>query len=143
SSPRRLTNAPSRPIRRARSRCASGSLPTRIEMKMMLSSPSTISSAESVSRLIQTSGLASAVASITGRNVPHFRSPASGPAVGAALWIAGQGPLAALEVAHQRHQLPLHRLHVGDREGLERGRPDAAPGRLGEPGGAGLELPRA
>jgi hypothetical protein len=33
-----------------------GSLPTRIEMKMMLSRPSTISRTESVSRLIQTSG---------------------------------------------------------------------------------------
>jgi hypothetical protein len=44
SSAMRVPIASSRPMRRARLRCASGSRPTRIEMKMMLSMPSTISS---------------------------------------------------------------------------------------------------
>ena len=44
------------PTRRALSRWSSGSLLARMEMKMMLSMPRTISSAVSVSSAIQTSG---------------------------------------------------------------------------------------
>ncbi|CAM5610321.1 hypothetical protein RLIN73S_01789 [Rhodanobacter lindaniclasticus] len=57
--PSRDTAASMMPRRRALSRCCGGSLPARIEMKMMLSMPSTSSSAVSVARAIQTSGLAS------------------------------------------------------------------------------------
>src|SRR5690606_32248123 len=60
SRPRRVTAAPRMPSLRARSRCASGSLPARIEMKMMLSMPRTSSSAVSVASAIQISGFASA-----------------------------------------------------------------------------------
>src|SRR5687767_7698989 len=45
-----------RPIVRALACCAAGSLPARIEMKMMLSTPSTISSTVNVIRLIQICG---------------------------------------------------------------------------------------
>ena len=54
----RVPIASSRPSRRARLRCAAGRRPTRIEMKMMLSTPSTISSAVSVARAIQAFGSA-------------------------------------------------------------------------------------
>src|SRR6266705_6626972 len=57
----RVTIAPANPTRRARACCAAGSLPARIEMKMMLSMPSTISSTVSVSRPSHTSGLAKRV----------------------------------------------------------------------------------
>src|SRR5690348_1267326 len=57
--PSRDTAASMMPRRRALSRRSGGSLPARIEMKMMLSMPSTSSSAVSVARAIQISGLAS------------------------------------------------------------------------------------
>ena len=56
SSPIRDTNAPASPIERARPRCSSGSLPARIEMNTMLSTPRTSSSAASVARLTHASG---------------------------------------------------------------------------------------
>ena len=53
SSPMRVSIANARPSVRARWRCCSGSRPTSIEMKTMLSTPSTISSAVSVTSAIQ------------------------------------------------------------------------------------------
>ena len=50
--------ASDRPSRRARSRFSGGSRPTRIEMKMMLSTPSTISRAVRVARATQALGSA-------------------------------------------------------------------------------------
>ena len=55
----RMNIARKRPIRRAFSRLAAGSRSTRIEMKMMLSMPSTSSSAVRVRKAIQTWGSAS------------------------------------------------------------------------------------
>ncbi len=49
--------ASDRPTFRARSRSSGGSFPARIEMKTMLSMPSTISSTVSVRRAIQPSAL--------------------------------------------------------------------------------------
>src|SRR5882672_6768639 len=57
SSAMRVTIAPARPTRRARPCCCCGSLPARIEMKMMLSMPRTISSTVNVSRPSHASGL--------------------------------------------------------------------------------------
>lgn len=57
SSSIRVTIAKARPRKRAFARCASGSLSTRMEIKTMLSIPSTISMTVSVSRAIQASGL--------------------------------------------------------------------------------------
>src|SRR6266849_3751699 len=54
--PMRMNIARARPILRARSLPASGSLSTRMEMKMMLSMPSTSSSAVSVRKAIQALG---------------------------------------------------------------------------------------
>jgi hypothetical protein len=54
SRPTRMNMARNSPILRARSRCTGGSLSTRIEMKMMLSMPSTSSSAVNVKKAIQT-----------------------------------------------------------------------------------------
>ena len=59
SSRMRMPIAARMPTRRALSRCSSGSLLARMEMKMMLSMPRTISSAVSVSSATQTSGLSS------------------------------------------------------------------------------------
>ncbi len=56
SSPMRMNIAMNRPMRRAFSCCSFGSLSTRIEMKTMLSMPSTSSSAVSVARAIQACG---------------------------------------------------------------------------------------
>ncbi len=56
SSPIRVTIAPSRPMRRARGCWSAGSFPDRIEMKMMLSTPRTISRNVSVASAIQISG---------------------------------------------------------------------------------------
>ncbi|MNT95981.1 hypothetical protein D3C72_2379700 [compost metagenome] len=56
SSARRETIAKPRPRRRARSRCSGGSRPTRIEMKMMLSTPRTISRAVNMPKAIQMLG---------------------------------------------------------------------------------------
>jgi hypothetical protein len=53
----RVTMAKPRPRRRPMLRCSGGRRPTRIEMKMMLSTPSTISSATRVMRAIQPSGV--------------------------------------------------------------------------------------
>ena len=63
-------------MRRARSRCAGGSLSTRMEMKMMLSMPSTSSSAVNVKNAIQTWGSerSATMASMGGR---HIRGKAS------------------------------------------------------------------
>ncbi|MDN5760230.1 MAG: hypothetical protein L0H59_17190, partial [Tomitella sp.] len=58
SRPNRVIAASMMPRRRALSRRSGGNLPARIEMKMMLSMPSTSSSAVSVARAIQISGLA-------------------------------------------------------------------------------------
>ena len=49
----RVTIAPANPRVRARALCSLGSRPDRIEMKMMLSIPRTISSAVSVPSAIQ------------------------------------------------------------------------------------------
>ena len=56
SSAMRVSIASASPVMRADSRCSGGSRPTRIEMKMMLSMPSTISSADSVTNAIQACG---------------------------------------------------------------------------------------
>ena len=56
SSAMRMNIARNRPMRRATSRCAGGSRSTRIEMKTMLSMPSTSSSAVSVANAIQACG---------------------------------------------------------------------------------------
>src|SRR6187551_3516170 len=56
SSAMRVSMASARPVMRADSRCAGGSRLTRIEMKMMLSMPSTISSADSVMNAIHAWG---------------------------------------------------------------------------------------
>src|SRR5258708_15071244 len=56
SRPMRMNMARARPILRARSLLAPGSLSTRMEMKMMLSMPSTSSSAVSVRKAIQACG---------------------------------------------------------------------------------------
>src|SRR5689334_6281875 len=71
SNPTRMNIARNRPIRRAFSRSAGGSLSTRIEMKMMLSMPSTSSSAVNVKKAIQTWGSERIVrrASIDGRHI--------------------------------------------------------------------------
>jgi hypothetical protein len=53
----RMINASDRPVIRARSRCSSGSLPDRIEMKMTLSTPRTTSRTSSVRKATQASGL--------------------------------------------------------------------------------------
>jgi hypothetical protein len=58
SSPTRMNIARNRPIRRAVSRSRGGSRSTRMEMKMMLSMPSTSSSAVNVKKAIQTCGIA-------------------------------------------------------------------------------------
>jgi hypothetical protein len=55
---RRVNMASASPTRRPNSRCCSGRRDTRIEIKMMLSMPSTISSAVKVASAIQASGLA-------------------------------------------------------------------------------------
>ena len=52
SSRMRVSMAPASPTVRARGRCAFGRRPDRIEMKMMLSMPSTISSAVRVASAI-------------------------------------------------------------------------------------------
>jgi hypothetical protein len=52
----RVTAASNMPTLRARPRCSGGSLPARMEMKMMLSMPSTSSSAVRVASAIQVSG---------------------------------------------------------------------------------------
>ena len=57
SRPMRMNIASERPMRHARGRCAGGSFPVRIEMKTMLSTPSTISSSVSVSRATRFSPL--------------------------------------------------------------------------------------
>ena len=51
-----MTIAINKPMRRANSRCAAGNLSTRMEMKMMLSMPSTNSRAVRVAKAIQASG---------------------------------------------------------------------------------------
>ena len=56
SSSTRVIMAPSRPMRRARGCCSGGSFPDRMEMKMMLSTPRTISRKVSVARAIQICG---------------------------------------------------------------------------------------
>ena len=56
SEPMRVMQATAMPMRRASGRRASGRRPTAIEMKTRLSMPSTISSAESVTRVSQASG---------------------------------------------------------------------------------------
>ena len=56
SKARRESIAKARPRRRALSRCCGGSLPTRIEMKMMLSIPRTISREVNIKNAIQTLG---------------------------------------------------------------------------------------
>ena len=67
SSRMRVMSASARPTLRAFACCSAGSLPLRIEMKMRLSMPSTISSNVSVKRLIQICGSESH--SITRRSV--------------------------------------------------------------------------
>ncbi len=52
-----MNMASERPSNRARLRCSGGSLSDRIEMKITLSIPSTISNAVSVSNATHTSGL--------------------------------------------------------------------------------------
>src|SRR5579863_4297109 len=68
----RVMSASSRPIVRARPRRAGGNLPERIEMKMTLSMPRTISRAVSVSRLIQM--LASVIQDMKVGNIQHSTS---------------------------------------------------------------------
>ncbi len=58
SSAMRMNIAASRPMVRARPCCSLGSFPASTEMKMMLSTPRTTSSAVSVSSATQISGLA-------------------------------------------------------------------------------------
>ena len=67
SSMTRKTSASRSPICRARVAAGSGSFPTMIEMKMMLSMPSTISITERVTKAAQASGLVSS-SSILGSN---------------------------------------------------------------------------
>jgi hypothetical protein len=57
SSPSRMNSASVRPSERALGCSLLGSLPAKIEMKMMLSMPRTISMAERESRLIQPSAV--------------------------------------------------------------------------------------
>jgi hypothetical protein len=59
SSASRVSIAKPRPSRVAFVRCSGGSRPTRMEMKTMLSTPSTISSAVSMKKAIQTFGSSS------------------------------------------------------------------------------------
>ena len=56
SSRMRSTSAPERPMKRARGCCAIGSFCEAIEMKMTLSTPSTISRIVSVRKLAQAAG---------------------------------------------------------------------------------------
>ena len=69
SSAMRVSIASARPVMRADSRRSGGSRLTRIEMKMMLSMPSTISSADSVMNAIHACGSVSS--SITALNSPR------------------------------------------------------------------------
>src|SRR5581483_5633630 len=70
SSSTRVTIANASPLTRAELRCAGGSRPTRIEMKMMLSMPRTISSNDSVTNAIQACGSVKS-SSIVLRQVVH------------------------------------------------------------------------
>ena len=76
SSAMRVSIASARPVMRADSRRSGGSRLTRIEMKMMLSMPSTISSADSVMNAIHACGSVSS--SITARNSPGYGNSSIG-----------------------------------------------------------------
>ena len=82
----RVTSASVRPSLRALSCCSGGSLPARIEIKITLSIPSTISNAVSVSREIQICGSVSHSIISQAQRRPHARSthrcnPSTFPAV--------------------------------------------------------------
>src|SRR4051812_42819413 len=72
SSPTRMNIARNRPMRRAFSRCSGPSRSTRMEMKMMLSMPSTSSSAVNVKNAIQACGSVRR-ASMASMNGGHIR----------------------------------------------------------------------
>src|SRR5688572_27202899 len=105
SSASRMTSASDRPMTRARSRCAAGSLSDRMAMKIRLSTPRTTSSAISVRRPTQTVG---SLSHSMARSVGHVGLEEQPLDLGE---LGARRRLGAVDRGHQL--LDAARLHLG------------------------------